>query len=114
MPTSLQAGYGRAEGRPGKSANPYRSTLNNELIFLLGLALDRLDVADAAACPISERTKAALAAAKRRGVKFRRWLDEIAAGIITDVGQIAARENCSVRKVNMTISLAFLAPDLVK
>ncbi len=27
---------------------------------------------------------------------------------------IAKRENCSVRKVNMTISLAFLAPDLVR
>ena len=27
---------------------------------------------------------------------------------------IAKRERCSVRKVNMTISLAFLAPDLVK
>ena len=27
---------------------------------------------------------------------------------------IAKRENCSIRKVNMTISLAFLAPDLVK
>jgi site-specific DNA recombinase len=26
----------------------------------------------------------------------------------------AKRESCSVRKVNMTISLAFLAPDLVK
>jgi site-specific DNA recombinase len=26
---------------------------------------------------------------------------------------IAKREKCSVRKVNMTISLAFLAPDLV-
>src|SRR5437016_6798678 len=43
MPTSLQAGCGRAEGRPGKSANRSRSTLNNELIFLLGLTLDRLD-----------------------------------------------------------------------
>ena len=31
-----------------------------------------------------------------------------------NVGSIAAREGCSVRKVNMTISLAFLAPDLVK
>ena len=30
------------------------------------------------------------------------------------VGAIARREDCSVRKVNMTISLAFLAPDLVK
>ena len=28
--------------------------------------------------------------------------------------RIAEREKCSVRKVNMTISLAFLAPDLVK
>jgi site-specific DNA recombinase len=27
---------------------------------------------------------------------------------------IAQREGCSTRKVNMTISLAFLAPDLVK
>jgi site-specific DNA recombinase len=27
---------------------------------------------------------------------------------------IAKREGCSVRKVNMTISLAFLAPDIVK
>jgi hypothetical protein len=33
---------------------------------------------------------------------------------VTDVEQIAAREKCSVRKVNMTISLAFLAPDLIK
>jgi hypothetical protein len=36
------------------------------------------------------------------------------AGGVTEVEQIAARERCSVRKVNMTISLAFLAPDLVK
>jgi site-specific DNA recombinase len=27
---------------------------------------------------------------------------------------IAKRERCSIRKVNMTISLAFLAPDLVQ
>jgi site-specific DNA recombinase len=44
----------------------------------------------------------------------RRWLDEIVSGSITDVGQIAARQKCSVRQVNMTISLAFLAPDLVR
>jgi hypothetical protein len=30
------------------------------------------------------------------------------------VEAIARREDCSVRKVNMTISLAFLTPDLVK
>jgi len=33
---------------------------------------------------------------------------------VTDVEQIAARQKCSIREVNMTISLAFLAPGLVK
>ena len=44
----------------------------------------------------------------------RRWLDEIVSGSVTDAAQIAARERCSVRHVNMTISLAFLAPKLVR
>jgi len=44
----------------------------------------------------------------------RRWLDEIVSGSVTDVQQIAARQKCSVRHVNMTISLAFLAPVLVR
>ncbi len=44
----------------------------------------------------------------------RRWLDEILSGSVTDVEQIARRQKCSVRQVNMTISLAFLAPDLVR
>jgi site-specific DNA recombinase len=61
--------------------------------------------------PIRAETRAKLVASIARG---RRWLDEIVAGTVTDVEQIAARESCSVRKVNMTISLAFLAPDLVK
>jgi site-specific DNA recombinase len=43
----------------------------------------------------------------------RRWLDEMISGAVTDVEQIALRERCSVRHVNMTISLAFLAPKLV-
>lgn len=30
------------------------------------------------------------------------------------VEKIAAREHCSPRKINMTVSLAFLAPSLVK
>ena len=33
---------------------------------------------------------------------------------MTTVAELCARENCSVRQVNMTISLAFLAPNLVK
>jgi len=44
----------------------------------------------------------------------RRWLDEIISGSVTDAEQIALRERCSVRHVNMTISLAFLAPRLVR
>ena len=36
------------------------------------------------------------------------------AGKVTNVEQIASNENCTVRQVNMTISLAFLAPNLVQ
>jgi site-specific DNA recombinase len=46
--------------------------------------------------------------------KGRRWLDEIVSGTVIDAEQIAVREQCSVRHVNMTISFAFLAPDLVR
>ena len=46
--------------------------------------------------------------------KGRRWRDEIISGSVTESEQIALREQCSVRHVNMTISLAFLAPDLVR
>jgi site-specific DNA recombinase len=41
-------------------------------------------------------------------------LDEILLGSVTDAEQIASRVRCSVRHVNMTISLAFLAPKLVR
>jgi DNA invertase Pin-like site-specific DNA recombinase len=44
----------------------------------------------------------------------RRWLDDVVSGRVTSVAQLCAREKCSVRQVNMTISLAFLAPNLVK
>jgi hypothetical protein len=43
-----------------------------------------------------------------------RWLDEIVSSSSTNIELIATRHKCSVRQVNMTISLAFLAPDLVK
>jgi hypothetical protein len=46
--------------------------------------------------------------------KGRRWLDALIAGTVTNVEQIATTENCTVRQVNMTISLAFLAPNLVQ
>ena len=60
--------------------------------------------------PIRAETRATLVASIARG---RRWLDEIVAGTVT-VDQIAVREQCSIRQVNMTISLAFLAPRLVQ
>ena len=44
----------------------------------------------------------------------RRWLNELITDATTNVESFAKREQCSVRKVNLTISLAFLAPDLVK
>ena len=44
----------------------------------------------------------------------RQWLNDVVSGRVTTVVDLAARENCSVRQVNMTISLAFLAPNLVK
>jgi len=46
--------------------------------------------------------------------KGREWLDDVVSGRVTTVQEICVREKCSVRQVNMTISLAFLAPDLVK
>ena len=42
------------------------------------------------------------------------WLDDVVSGRITTIAELCTREKCSVRQVNMTISLAFLAPNLVK
>ena len=61
--------------------------------------------------PIRSETRLALVTSIASG---RRWLDEIVTGTYTDVEQIATREKCSLRQVNMTISLAFLSPTLVK
>jgi DNA invertase Pin-like site-specific DNA recombinase len=55
--------------------------------------------------------RARLISAIARG---RRWLDDVVSGRVTNVTELCAREKCSVRQVNMTISLAFLAPNLVK
>ena len=56
-------------------------------------------------------TRALLIASIARG---RRWLNQLLADPTSNAASIATRDGCSVRKVNMTISLAFLAPDLVK
>jgi site-specific DNA recombinase len=61
--------------------------------------------------PMRSETRATLVASIARG---RRWLDELATDVTATTETIAKREGCSIRKVNMTISLTFLAPDLVK
>jgi hypothetical protein len=61
--------------------------------------------------PIRAETRSTLIASIARG---RRWLDELVTGTVTNVEQIATRDKCSVRQVNMTISLTFLAPSLVR
>lgn len=61
--------------------------------------------------PIRSETRLALVTSIARG---RYWLNEIVTGDVADVEQIAAREKCSVRQINMTISLAFLSPTLVQ
>ena len=61
--------------------------------------------------PIRSETRATFVASIARG---RRWLNELVDDAKASVESIAKRERCSVRQVNMTISLAFVAPDLVK
>jgi hypothetical protein len=60
--------------------------------------------------PIKVERRAVLLKSIARG---RAWLDGIVCGTTT-VEQIAARHKCSVRHINMTISMAFIAPALVK
>jgi site-specific DNA recombinase len=55
--------------------------------------------------------RAQLVSAIARG---HQWLDDVISGRITTVAELCVREKCSVRQVNMTISIAFLAPNLVK
>jgi site-specific DNA recombinase len=61
--------------------------------------------------PIRSDTRERLVKAISRG---RAWLNELVTGAVTDTTEIAIRERCSVRSVTMTVSLAFLAPSLVK
>ena len=60
--------------------------------------------------PIKFERRAALLKSIARG---RAWLEEIVSGSST-VKDIAVRQKCSMRHVNMTISLAFVAPGLIK
>jgi site-specific DNA recombinase len=66
---------------------------------------------ETASQPIRADYRARLVTAIARG---RLWLSQIETGAVNGVTEIALREDCSPRHVNMTISLAFLAPSLVK
>jgi hypothetical protein len=46
--------------------------------------------------------------------KARRWLDGLIAGRFTSTAEIARHERCSERAVRITLSLAFLAPAIVR
>jgi site-specific DNA recombinase len=61
--------------------------------------------------PIRSETRATLVAAIAHG---RTWLEEMIPDPKATTESIAKRERCSPRKINKTISLVFLAPDLVK
>src|SRR5262244_264073 len=60
--------------------------------------------------PMKAERRTALIKSIARG---RAWLHEIVSGTASIEG-IAVRQKCSVRQVNMTISMAFIAPALVK
>ena len=61
--------------------------------------------------PMRAEARERLLQAVARG---RRWLHEILSGAASDPDVIAARERCTRRQVNATISLAHLAPDIVE
>jgi site-specific DNA recombinase len=44
----------------------------------------------------------------------RLWLQELTSGKIKDIDEIVVREGSNARSVHMTISLAFLAPDIIE
>jgi DNA invertase Pin-like site-specific DNA recombinase len=60
--------------------------------------------------PIRAERRAGLIRAIARG---RHWLEEIIAGT-TSIDGLAQRQSCSVRQINMTLSMAFIAPAIVK
>jgi hypothetical protein len=92
---------------PSTLAVPWRKTparRRREILLPEGIRPEQ-------AHPIRSETRARLVAAIARG---RRWLDELIADPTASADSISKREKCSARNINMTISLAFLAPDLVK
>jgi hypothetical protein len=69
------------------------------------------DASSAAARPIRTEARTKLLTAIAKG---RRWFDDIASGAASDIESVATREGLSERSARMILSLAFLAPDIVK
>jgi hypothetical protein len=46
--------------------------------------------------------------------KGRHWLSQLTSGEVNDTKEIAKRERCSDRSVRMTLSLAFVSPQIAK
>lgn len=102
-----QKSKGRRAANNGALQVPWHKTLSTRRREIL--MPDNIQPKDVR--PIRSETRATLVASIARG---RRWLDELITDPTVTAEIIAKREWCSVRKVNMMISLAFLAPDLVK
>ena len=104
-----KSSHRRAEAKDGTLLVPWQKTPSTRRreILLPGPGSSNGENAR----PIRSETRATLVASIARG---RRWLDEIISDPSANAEAIAARESCSIRKVNMMISLAFLAPHLVK
>jgi DNA invertase Pin-like site-specific DNA recombinase len=96
------------KGRPLKQLTiPWRktaSTRRREILLPEGSNTDQ-------ARPLCSEARGFLISSIAQG---RLWLNELIKDSATSVEEIAKRERCSRRKVNMAISLAFLAPSLIR
>lgn len=100
----------RANSGIARKGNTEDRRINN-LTHHHAISAPRLAAYSISFRPTRIERRARLVSAAARG---RRWLNEIVSGSVTDIEQIATRQKCSTRQVNMTFSLAFLAPDLVR
>jgi hypothetical protein len=66
---------------------------------------------NAFARPIRSETRARLIEAI---AKARQWVQELVSGQVMSTAQIATRERCSERAVRMTLTLAFLPPQVIE
>jgi len=82
---------------------PARSQRRREIVLL--------NESDTGVRPIRAEARATLLHAIAKG---RAWLAEIVAGRVSGTEAIAAREGCSERSARMALSLASLAPDIVR